>query len=34
MVQQYGLVWNFPKKSVVKFNTVRAWQTIINKDRQ
>jgi len=29
--QQYGLVWNFSKKSATKSNAERAWQTV-NKD--
>jgi len=33
-MDQYGLVWNFPKKSAAKSNAERAWQTIVNKDRQ
>jgi len=28
------LVWNLPKKSAAKSNAERAWQTIVNKDRQ
>jgi len=32
MNQQYGLVWNFPKKSAAKSNVERAWQTTVNKD--
>jgi len=32
MDQQYGLVWNFPKKSAAKSNAERAWQTTVNKD--
>jgi len=30
--QQYGFVWNFPKKSAAKSNAERAWQTTVNKD--
>jgi len=34
MDQQYGLVWNFPKKSAAKSNVECAWQTTVNKDKQ
>jgi len=31
-MDQYGFVWNFPKKSAAKSNAERAWQTTVNKD--
>jgi len=34
MDQQYGLAWNFPKKSAAKSNVEYTRQTTINKDRQ